>query len=104
MEINWPVLQSRCLCLVAGERLPAQPLRQRQTSPVLFDGVLADRHTTEDGSEYIRLIFNRGREPAAVLDAEFLFLSGIPHTLLVHIGVGFHHWLMLGLKIFLGGR
>lgn len=53
-----------------------QPQRQRKTSTALFDGVLADRHTTEDGSEYIHLILNRGREPAAVLDVEFLFLSG----------------------------
>lgn len=41
-----------------------------------FDGVLADRHTTEDGSEYLHITFNRGREPAAVIDAEFLFLTG----------------------------
>ncbi len=41
-----------------------------------FDGVLADRHTTEDGSEYLHIIFNRGREHAAVIDAEFLFLTG----------------------------
>jgi hypothetical protein len=46
------------------------------TKFVSFDGVLADSHTTEDGSEYIHLIFNRGREPSAMIDAEFLFLSG----------------------------
>ncbi|BDA47534.1 hypothetical protein COCOBI_10-3820 [Coccomyxa sp. Obi] len=59
-----------------GERLPERPQRQLQASPVRFDGVLADRHTTEDGSEYLHIIFNRGREPAAVIDAEFLFLTG----------------------------
>lgn len=38
--------------------------------------MLADQHTTEDGSQYLHLTFNQGKEPGAVIDAEFLFLTG----------------------------
>ena len=38
--------------------------------------MLADEHTAEDGSQYLHLTFNRGKEPGAVIDAEFLLLTG----------------------------
>ena len=38
--------------------------------------MLAYQHTMEDGSQYLHLTFNRGKEPGAIIDAEFLFLTG----------------------------
>ena len=63
------------LC-TAGERLPQRPSRQQASKSFRLDGVLADQHTTEDGSQYLHLTFNQGKEPGAVIDAEFLFLTG----------------------------
>lgn len=34
----------------------SRPQAQRQLDYVPFDGMLRDRHTTEDGAEYIRLV------------------------------------------------
>lgn len=61
----------------SGAPLPERPSRQQGTKSFRFDGVLADQHTTEDGSQYLHLTFNRGNESGAVIDAEFLLLTGI---------------------------
>eukprot|EP00951_Prasinocladus_malaysianus_P025211 scaffold220368_cov46-Prasinocladus_malaysianus.AAC.1 len=53
-----------------------KPSAQTQEGYTPFDGQLVDRHTTEDGSEYIRLVFGLSQgeqDPARVVDAEFVF-------------------------------
>ena len=70
--------------MVNGD-MPAQPVRRRQTEVVRFDGVLVERRTTENGSEYVRITMGvRGpdgqevtsvEDPVNVLDAEFLFFK-----------------------------
>ncbi|CAK0783266.1 hypothetical protein CVIRNUC_006465 [Coccomyxa viridis] len=59
-----------------GEPLPQRPTRQQGSKSFRFDAVLADQHTAEDGSQYMHFTFNRGRESGAVIDAEFLLLTG----------------------------
>ena len=56
--------------------MPIRPTRQQDTKTFRFDGVMADQHTAEDGSQYLHLTFNRGKESGAIIDAEFLFLTG----------------------------
>ena len=65
--------------------MPDKPKRQAQSMGALFDGVLADRHTTSLGSEYVRVTFGLPKEgrndvddPTRVIDAEFLFPDGVP--------------------------
>lgn len=69
--------------LPLGKDLPDKPKRQAQSMGALFDGVLADRHTTSLGSEYVRVTFGLPKEgrndvddPTRVIDAEFLFPEG----------------------------
>ena len=59
-----------------GEPLPQRPSRQQASKSFRFDGVLTDQHTAEDGSQYLHLTFNRGKQPGATIDAEFLLLTG----------------------------
>ena len=66
-----------CRCVCSGEPLPQRPTRQQAGKFFRFDGVLADQHTAEDGSQYMHFTFNRGRESGAVIDAEFLLLTGV---------------------------
>ena len=68
----------------AGKQLPAQPKRQQQTGGKPFTGVVAERHATEGGGEYLRLTFGQPAggsaevdDPSKVIDAEFLFPPGI---------------------------
>ncbi|KAG7673061.1 hypothetical protein Ndes2526B_g05369 [Nannochloris sp. 'desiccata'] len=70
--------------LTNGDTMPARPQRRRQTEIVPFDGILAERRTTANGSEYVRItlgIQKGGEEvvevddPVTVIDAEFLFLK-----------------------------
>ena len=61
----------------SGEPLPQRPTRQQGSKSFRFDAVLADQHTAEDGSQYMHFTFNRGRERGAVIDAEFLLLTGL---------------------------
>lgn len=56
--------------------MPERPSRQQAAKTFRFDGVLADQHTAEDGSQYLHLTFNRGKESGAIIDAEFLLLTG----------------------------
>lgn len=73
------------LAVMSNGDMPAQPTRQYQTDYVPFDGVLVDRRTTENGSEYVRITLGlRGpdgeeltsvEDPVNVIDAEFLFLK-----------------------------
>ena len=51
---------------------------QQAASLVRFNGQVADRHTTQDGSQYLHLTLeaDSSRDPARMIDAEFLFLSG----------------------------
>ena len=58
--------------------MPQRPSRQQASKSFRFDGVLTDQHTAEDGSHYLHLTFNRGKEPGAIIDAEFLLLTGAP--------------------------
>ena len=67
----------------AGKQLPAQPKRQQQTGGKPFTGVLAERHATDSGAEYLRLTFGQPAggsaevdDPSRVIDAEFLFPAG----------------------------
>ncbi len=67
----------------AGKQLPAQPKRQQQTGGKPFTGVVAERHATESGAEYLRLTFGQPAggsaevdDPSRVIDAEFLFPAG----------------------------
>ena len=66
--------------------MPERPKRRRQTEIIPFDGILAERRTTADGSEYVRVTLGikdmqTGQEvsqiddPVTVMDAEFLFLK-----------------------------
>ena len=57
--------------------MPQRPTRQQGSKSFRFDAVLADQHTAEDGSQYMHFTFNRGRESGAVIDAEFLLLTGL---------------------------
>eukprot|EP00208_Stichococcus_sp_RCC1054_P006789 CAMPEP_0206142630 /NCGR_PEP_ID=MMETSP1473-20131121/17675_1 /ASSEMBLY_ACC=CAM_ASM_001109 /TAXON_ID=1461547 /ORGANISM="Stichococcus sp, Strain RCC1054" /LENGTH=319 /DNA_ID=CAMNT_0053537703 /DNA_START=96 /DNA_END=1055 /DNA_ORIENTATION=+ len=68
----------------SGGNLPDQPKAkyQAQGSAQLFDGVVADRHTTKEGVEYVRVTFGTAggdaddvQDPTSVVDAEFLFPS-----------------------------
>ena len=61
----------------SGEPLPQRPTRQQGSKSFRFDAVLADQHTAEDGSQYMHFTFNRGRESGAIIDAEFLLLTGL---------------------------
>jgi len=78
LRISCSGLPSRPLVTACctGVPLPIRPSRQQDTKTFRFDGVLADQHTAEDGSQYLHLTFNRGKESAAIIDAEFLFLTG----------------------------
>jgi hypothetical protein len=51
---------------------------QEAAGLVRFNAQVVDRHTTEDGSQYLHLTLDAesGRDPARIIDAEFLFLSG----------------------------
>ena len=60
-----------------GEPLPQRPTRQQAIKSFKFGGILADQHTAEDGSQYMHFTFNRGRESGAIIDAEFLLLTGV---------------------------
>ena len=69
--------------LCAGKQLPAQPKRQQQTGGKPFTGVIAERHATDSGAEYLRLTFGQPTtgagevdDPSRVIDAEFLFPAG----------------------------
>jgi hypothetical protein len=67
-----------------GAPLPEKPTRQMEQAVEPFDGVLTERHTSADGSEYVRVAFGTGAvspsgkvdDPSSIVDAEFLFLSG----------------------------
>jgi len=70
--------------LTNGETMPARPERRRQTEITLFDGLLAERRTTANGSEYVRITLGVQKDgeqvvevndPIKVIDAEFLFLK-----------------------------
>ena len=75
-------LESPPQCFDAtGEPAQRKPLRQQgQTEPIRFKGVLRDRHTTQDGCEYVRITLEPTGSSFAlnVIDAEFLFPSGAP--------------------------
>ncbi|KAK9809270.1 hypothetical protein WJX72_012458 [[Myrmecia] bisecta] len=68
--------------VVTGRDLPEQPKRRRasQADSKAFDGKLLDRHTTADGTEYIRIAFSAGQDgkerAGGLIDAEFLFPVG----------------------------
>jgi uncharacterized protein (DUF1499 family) len=72
--------------LTNGDTMPARPERRRQETIVPFDGILAERRTTENGSEYVRITLgikdiqsgeqvDQIDDPVTVIDAEFLFLK-----------------------------
>lgn len=70
---------------IAGNRPPEKPKFQQETAMQAFDGFVADRHRTADGSaEYVHIVFGgqqaqttRSDSKASnVIDAEFLFLTG----------------------------
>ena len=72
------------VCVVcSGEPLPQRPTRQQGSKSFRFDAVLADQHTAEDGSQYMHFTFNRGRESGAIIDAEFLLLTGLFTCLMI---------------------
>lgn len=76
------------LAVLQNGSMPERPERQRATEIDRFDGRLVERKTTDNGSEYVRIVFGAGDEegneaenptqnsldPSRVLDAEFLFL------------------------------
>jgi hypothetical protein len=71
--------------VLQGGALPERPQRRRAAEATRFDGVVVDRHTTADGSEYILITFGGGQgasapaegsDPASLIDAEFLFFKG----------------------------
>ncbi|PRW57776.1 hypothetical protein C2E21_3490 [Chlorella sorokiniana] len=73
------------LAVATGGDMPEQPKRQRKSAAqfVPFDGEVIERRTTAGGAEYIRVVLGtKGgaatdvEDPSAVIDAEFLFLSG----------------------------
>ena len=67
------------LTLMSTGQGPSQQLlgRQQPAGAVPFNARVADRHATEDGSQYLHLILGAdSRNPAGTIDAEFLFLSG----------------------------
>lgn len=73
---------------LTGNRPPERPKFQQETAMQAFDGVLAERHKTKDGSaEYVHIIFGSPQadsarsdiKAAGVIDAEFLFLTGECH-------------------------
>jgi len=67
------------LAVLQNGPMPEQPKRKRQDTFVPFDGVLVDRHTTPNGSEYVRLTLGQSQDnadPSNIIDAEFLFLAG----------------------------
>ena len=70
-------------CACSGEPLPQRPARQQGSKSFRFDAVLADQHTAEDGSQYMHFTFNRGRESVAIIDAEFLLLTGLSTCLMI---------------------
>jgi uncharacterized protein (DUF1499 family) len=72
--------------LTNGDTMPSRPERRRQTEIIPFDGVLAERRTTENGSVYVRVTLgvrdsqsgeqvDQVDDPVTVIDAEFLFLK-----------------------------
>lgn len=65
------------LAVLQNGPMPEQPQRRRAKASVPFNGVLADRHSTANGSEYVRITFGGDVEeindPSNVIDAEFLF-------------------------------
>ena len=67
----------------AGNRPPEKPKFQRdQSAAIAFDGTVAARHIAADGSaEYVHLVFGSNAysegQGANIVDAEFLFLTGI---------------------------
>lgn len=72
----------------AGNRPPERPKFQQEMATQAFDGVLADRHRTADGSaEYVHIVFGAQQmqnekidsKAVNVIDAEFLFLTGTWH-------------------------
>ena len=70
------------LAVLQNGELPEQPKRQFESEVALFDGVVAERTTGPDGSRYVRITFGADKgaaaevdDPAAVIDAEFLFLA-----------------------------
>mmetsp|Transcript_17183 Transcript_17183/g.43623 ORF Transcript_17183/g.43623 Transcript_17183/m.43623 type:complete len:328 (-) Transcript_17183:974-1957(-) len=70
------ILQGTVNAVLGRPPPTSRPQAQRQLDYVPFDGMLRDRHTTEDGAEYIRLTFGAseaGADPAKVVDAEFIF-------------------------------
>lgn len=68
--------------VIQGKPPPEKPERAPGRDGQPFDGVLADRHTTGEGAEYVRLTFGTAGgaatevdDPSSVIDAEFLFLA-----------------------------
>ena len=67
----------------SGNRPPEKPKFQRdQSAAIAFDGTVAARHIAADASaEYVHLVFGSNAysdgQGANVVDAEFLFLTGI---------------------------
>jgi len=68
--------------VVSNGEMPERPKRKRQEASEPFKGVLADRHKTADGGEYVRItlypsgVEREQIEPVDIIDAEFLFLGG----------------------------
>lgn len=67
----------------AGQEAPKKLKPKLEGSNTPFDGVLVDRHTADDGSEYLWLTFGSGMvEEGGLIDAEFVLppsKSGILH-------------------------
>lgn len=68
-----------------GKDLPDKPTRAGTSRTVRFNAQLQERYTTPRGSEYVRLTFmpenaktegDASVDPADVIDAEFMFLTG----------------------------
>eukprot|EP00889_Picochlorum_renovo_P004875 jgi/Picre1/31905/NNA_007253.t1 len=73
------------IAVLRNGEMPEKPKRKLQDAVVPFKGELIDRHTTQGGSEYVRItLYPSGGEnessqdvdPIEIIDAEFLFLKG----------------------------
>ncbi|KAI8114301.1 hypothetical protein M9434_002427 [Picochlorum sp. BPE23] len=73
------------IAVLRNGEMPEKPKRKLQDAVVPFKGELIDRHTTQGGSEYVRITLypsegenesSQDVDPIEIIDAEFLFLKG----------------------------
>ena len=68
---------NQAVCTNTGQGLSQRLLGRPPAGAAAYNAQVAERHTTEDGSQYLHLILGvDSRNAAGTIDAEFLFLSG----------------------------